>query len=301
MYQKGIKILTNVAWGLVIVFFAWIIIDTIIKVVAGQSLTSGAPAVLPKEPTSPFQEGPLVGINPVVFGPWNKIQCTRAPKRTPLALLEIPPEFQCVNGQPVKPIPGFNSCDRLVAQNIADWNDGHASSFNGTPANGVCKSGVLGGGLQAKVIQAAQSNSIDPQYFQALVIHESGGKPWRVSGKGAIGLGQLMPDTARDLHTPFRSMTDAEVTRELINNPDLNLNLSAKYVRGRLNLREVNGNYSLATAAYNAGDTGVRPPKKNNCQAQYAYQCIAETTAMIPAVDAKWEQIKTGACNPGGT
>ncbi|MFY9463119.1 MAG: hypothetical protein WAP52_02955, partial [Candidatus Sungiibacteriota bacterium] len=84
MFEKGKKILTNVAWGLVIVFFAWIAIDTIIKIVAGGVVGSTTPAGLFSGSQS--------------FGPWNKISCTRAPERAPLALLEIPEALRCPPG-----------------------------------------------------------------------------------------------------------------------------------------------------------------------------------------------------------
>lgn len=55
--EKGKKVLTNTLIGIAIVFFAWLGIDTIIKLLAGQNLTSGAPA------------------NIQGYGPWNRIEC----------------------------------------------------------------------------------------------------------------------------------------------------------------------------------------------------------------------------------
>ncbi|GEM_PF-1532812 len=55
--EKGKKVLTNTFIGIAIVFFAWLAIDTIIKLLAGQNLTSGEPAQI---------QG---------YGPWNKIEC----------------------------------------------------------------------------------------------------------------------------------------------------------------------------------------------------------------------------------
>lgn len=57
--QKGKKIIWNTMVGLSIVFFAWLAIDTIIKLVAGQNIGSGQPATI---------RG---------YGPWNKLTCTR--------------------------------------------------------------------------------------------------------------------------------------------------------------------------------------------------------------------------------
>jgi hypothetical protein len=55
--EKGKKVLTNTLIGIAIVFFAWLGIDTIIKILAGQNLTSGEPAQI---------QG---------YGPWNRIEC----------------------------------------------------------------------------------------------------------------------------------------------------------------------------------------------------------------------------------
>ena len=78
--------------------------------------------------------------------------------------------------------------------------------------------------------------------FDAMLIQESGYDPFISSPKGAFGLGQLMPDTARQLG---------------VNRYDLYGNLSgaARYLSG--NLREF-GRYDLALAAYNAGPKRVR-------------------------------------------
>ncbi|MBI2640678.1 MAG: hypothetical protein HYW91_02200 [Candidatus Sungbacteria bacterium] len=66
MYQKGKKVLTNAVVGLLIIFLAWLTIDTIIKALAGQTIGSTeTPALIPKN----------VGLAPGNLGPWNKIEC----------------------------------------------------------------------------------------------------------------------------------------------------------------------------------------------------------------------------------
>lgn len=61
--EKGKKVITNVLFGLAIVFFAWLAVDTIIKVfVGGQQVVSGATAKIEN------------------LGPWNKIKCSELPK-----------------------------------------------------------------------------------------------------------------------------------------------------------------------------------------------------------------------------
>ena len=46
---------------------------------------------------------------------------------------------------------------------------------------------------------AARAQNIDPSLIRALIQTESSGNPKAVSGKGAVGLGQLMPATAKSL------------------------------------------------------------------------------------------------------
>lgn len=57
-YEKGKKVLMNAGIGLIIIFLAWLMVDTIIKILSKQDITSITPAVIGD------------------FGPWNKITCT---------------------------------------------------------------------------------------------------------------------------------------------------------------------------------------------------------------------------------
>lgn len=312
MYEKGNKILWNVAKGLVIVFFAWVAIDTIIKVVAGgvdNSLTSGVPAVLPQVPDSPFtsvatqDEESVQRVAKIKLGPWNKISCTRAPERAPLALLQIPEEFQCVNGKPVKPIQGFNPCDPLVAQNIQAWQNGNAESFAGTPVGvvGQCKPGILNGAegnYNQIIIQEAANNGVPLDCAQASFIVESDGKRNAFSPKGAAGLGQIMPATAKDLDRPrFGNKSPEEIQAELKANPQLSIQLSMKYL-GNIMKKEARGDCVLATAGYNAGPQNIYPSPKGTCNGQPAWMCITETVNHVKKIQANISAINSG-CNPG--
>ncbi|MFK5980819.1 MAG: lytic transglycosylase domain-containing protein [Rhizobiaceae bacterium] len=78
--------------------------------------------------------------------------------------------------------------------------------------------------------------------FEALIHQESNFDPSVVSPKGAVGLGQLMPDTANALGVKDRF------------DPVTNLNGSAKYFTQQL---EQFGSLDLALAAYNAGPERV--------------------------------------------
>jgi soluble lytic murein transglycosylase-like protein len=95
----------------------------------------------------------------------------------------------------------------------------------------------------AAVHYAAASVSISPTLLAALVWQESRWNPQAVSNKGAMGLTQLMPGTARDL--------GVDPT-----NPYANLVGGARYLRQMLN--EFGGDVEKALAAYNAGAGRVR-------------------------------------------
>jgi hypothetical protein len=88
---------------------------------------------------------------------------------------------------------------------------------------------------------AARKYGIDPDMFLRLIQQESSFRPDVVSPKGAIGLGQLMPATAKELGV---DPTD----------PMQNLEGAAKYLSQQLKRF---GDPSLALAAYNAGPTRV--------------------------------------------
>lgn len=90
---------------------------------------------------------------------------------------------------------------------------------------------------------AAKLHGLDPALLHAVVAVESGYNPKALSNKGAAGLMQLMPETARRY-----AVSD-------IWDPRQNLNGGASYLRDLLSL--FNNNLSLALAAYNAGEGAV--------------------------------------------
>ena len=104
-----------------------------------------------------------------------------------------------------------------------------------------------------KILQDASSDhNIDYELLQALIATESGFNTTAVSPKGAIGLMQLMPDTARrygvdsDRHGPLeRKLTD----------PRTNIRAGVRYLRDLINMFP--GELELALAAYNAGEGAV--------------------------------------------
>ena len=93
------------------------------------------------------------------------------------------------------------------------------------------------------VEEAASQNRLDPALLHALITTESGYNPRAVSAKGAIGLMQLMPDTARRYGVSN------------VFDPSQNIHAGAHYLSDLLKL--FNQDLNLALAAYNAGENAV--------------------------------------------
>jgi len=90
---------------------------------------------------------------------------------------------------------------------------------------------------------AASKYRVDPALVRAVIHAESAFQPGARSKKGALGLMQLMPDTARDM-----GVRDAL-------SPEENIFGGVRYLAWLL--EKTGGNTLLATAAYNAGPGAV--------------------------------------------
>lgn len=95
------------------------------------------------------------------------------------------------------------------------------------------------GEINALIKSASAKNQVDSSLLRAVIVQESALRPCAVSTAGAIGLMQIMPETADDLglDDPF--------------DPAQNVDAGARYLKQMLD--RYHGNTALALAAYNAG------------------------------------------------
>lgn len=93
----------------------------------------------------------------------------------------------------------------------------------------------------------AEENSIDPLLVYAIIKAESNFDEAALSNKGAMGLMQLMDNTAKEVAT--NELIEYESGSTLYN-PEKNIQIGIKYYA---NLKEIFKNDNIALAAYNAG------------------------------------------------
>jgi soluble lytic murein transglycosylase-like protein len=141
---------------------------------------------------------------------------------------------------------------------VMSGDSGSASYVEGSTGNPV---------YDKLVKESAARNGVDPNLMFAVMRQESGFNPRARSYKGASGLMQLMPDTARRFG----------VTN--IWDPAQNIEGGARYLRFLLDTFK--GDVKLALAGYNAGENAV-------IGAGYRVPRYRETQAYVQTISARY-------------
>jgi soluble lytic murein transglycosylase-like protein len=122
------------------------------------------------------------------------------------------------------------------------------------------------------IFEAARLTRLEPALIHAVISAESGYNPFARSRKGAAGLMQLMPETAKRYGVKNRF------------DPAQSIHGGARYLRDLIRL--FNNDLQLAVAAYNAGENAV--VRHGNRIPPYS-----ETMTYVPRVMSYYKKYRT--------
>jgi soluble lytic murein transglycosylase-like protein len=134
-----------------------------------------------------------------------------------------------------------------------------------------------GGANDALITSVAYRYRINPHLLASMVNAESAGRQRAVSHKGALGLMQVMPATARGL--------GVRDPRALLDDPVLAMHTGAKYLKQLQG--QLGNNVPLVVAAYNAGPGAV-------IKAGRKVPRYRETQAYVKKVVGRYQAAQTG-------
>jgi soluble lytic murein transglycosylase-like protein len=184
----------------------------------------------------------------------------------------------------------------LVLSNVRIDKPTDVYAVSGAPSYVTTKPAVASAAAtyEALVMEHAAKHALRPELVRAVIQVESGFNPRALSPKGAMGLMQLMPATARELGV--RNAFD----------PSDNIRGGTTYLRQLLD--KYHGNEELALAAYNAGagavdrHSGVPPYRETRDYVKRVGSAAGRKPAVSLAggkmIIYRWIQVRDGRAIP---